>query len=223
MMTRVSTPTEAGTSTEALLLYVAIDLGRRPGLEDYGRNVASLMTLARYATVLSTATLARWRPEEDALPLARVRVVRTSLASPWISVLGDLARSSAPIGYGVTAVYALHRLLQLVMTWQQHRLDLAERRLQLQQLQTQLLLDHTQLAVHPDPATAVLQDAEPLPPSLAEALAKRRTVTEAEDTTRETATDSPFLDEVFPATEGLGEILAAEMVDPQDPRATGST
>ena len=147
----VTTSTDLGTQTGTRLLYLSADLGNRPRLEDFHRNTAALLTFARYAT-----GVVQPRPESLWLPPIRqteVQIVRTSLASPWVSVLADLARNSAPIGYGTASLYALHRVLRLVMTWQQHRLDIAERRLHLDELRHALAEEHRRLSPYlPEPS-----------------------------------------------------------------------
>ncbi|MFD1044183.1 hypothetical protein ACFQ1S_00520 [Kibdelosporangium lantanae] len=111
-----------------------------------------------------------------------VFVVRTSMASPWVTVLASLAQSSQPLAYGVGGLLALQRLMKMVMEWQNHRQTLDERR---QAAIRQLLLDHQRVETGA-PGVENL--------NLAPAVA---------------------------ALSGLEPVLAAEMIDPQDARATG--
>ncbi|MFD6073135.1 hypothetical protein [Amycolatopsis lurida] len=60
---------------------------------------------------------------------ARMEIVRTSLASPWVTILADVARTSSPVAYTATGLFALHRLLQMVMTWQRHRIEIDKGRI----------------------------------------------------------------------------------------------
>jgi hypothetical protein len=50
--------------------------------------------------------------------------VKTSLASPWITVLGTLAETSQPIAYGTAGLIGLQRLLAMLMQWQRHRVTI---------------------------------------------------------------------------------------------------
>ncbi|QWF79478.1 hypothetical protein HUW46_02886 [Amycolatopsis sp. CA-230715] len=45
-----------------------------------------------------------------------------------MNVLGALAENSKPIAYGTAAVLGLHKMMRMVMEWQNHRQALAERR-----------------------------------------------------------------------------------------------
>ncbi|WP_020673345.1 hypothetical protein [Amycolatopsis nigrescens] len=123
------------TPDQPTRLYLSVDLGRRPSMDRYGRNVAALLTLARYATFSVLPAPLPWSAQAP-LPEAELKIERTSLASPWVSVLADLARNSAPLGYGAAALYSLHRLLHLVMTWQKHRQSIAAGALHLERLRS---------------------------------------------------------------------------------------
>lgn len=59
------------------------------------------------------------------------RIRWTSLASPWVTVLGTLAETSRPIAYGTAGLFALQRLLTMIMNWQKHQVDLDRARLEL--------------------------------------------------------------------------------------------
>lgn len=62
------------------------------------------------------------------------RVVRTSLASPWVTILGTLAESSQPIAYGTAGLIGLQRLLTMLMRWQKHRVEIERDRAELRTL-----------------------------------------------------------------------------------------
>lgn len=47
--------------------------------------------------------------------------VRSSMASPWVAVLGELAKGGTPIAYGIGTIFVLERLLKMIMDWQNHR------------------------------------------------------------------------------------------------------
>jgi hypothetical protein len=75
------------------------------------------------------------------LSIRRSLVIRRmSLNSPWEALLTVAAEKSAPLLYAGAVVVALQRLLQMVMEWQRHRLDVADRRLQIEAMQ--LLRQH---------------------------------------------------------------------------------
>lgn len=57
----------------------------------------------------------------------QIEVVRTSMASPWVTVLSDALKSHTWMGYGLGAIFGLHRLLNMIMRWQLSRQVLKER------------------------------------------------------------------------------------------------
>jgi hypothetical protein len=140
----------AGVSvqTDAQLLYLAIDLGDRPGYHRFYTQVQQLTHLQWYCTnLVPPVPDERPRPsttEEDMIKeirdlsrevysldeihLMRFKIVRTSVASPWVTILTDAVKNSAPIAYGMGALVTLQRLMQMVMQWQLHRQELSERR-----------------------------------------------------------------------------------------------
>ncbi|WP_125783501.1 hypothetical protein [Amycolatopsis sp. WAC 01375] len=227
----MTTSAETSTTTGAELLYLSVDLGEQPSLEDYERNVTALLILARYATAITPLRIGD-SPTGGALPSAQVRVVRTSLASPWLTVLGDLARTSAPVGYGVTALYALHRLLELIMTWQRHRQDIAERDLQLKDLHRQLLHDRLERVsrLYTESSGTESPRPEPTPKDLYR-LRRWQAPDENNPTSEEKAgaeddplgDRNPHLETVNQAANDLGEIKTVELIPPDDSRATGTT
>jgi hypothetical protein len=209
----VTTSTEAGARTAAQLLYVSVDLGPQPSLEDFERNVAAPLTLARYARFISEGFVVTTREgmleAPPVLPDAPLRVVRTTLASPWISVLADVARNSTPVGYGAAALVALQRLLTMVMTWQRHRQDIAEKQVQLDQLRARLKEENVQRGLDNTHRSDVRILIHKAPPDRGQVEAGFPDLGES------------HLDEVVQAAADLGEVLEAEMIDPNDPRATG--
>lgn len=119
------------------LLLLEVDLGPAPTLEDYQQNVTALLILAGHASLLPPVE-GRWLDSSArVLPRSPV-IVRTTMASPWVSVLSGLAERSAPVAYGAAALYGLHRLLEMVMTWQRHRLEIEEGEARLEQLRERL-------------------------------------------------------------------------------------
>ena len=76
-----------------------------------------------------------------------IRIVRTSMASPWVTVLVEIAENSPPIAYGAGALFGLQRLMRMAMEWQTHRQGLSERRRAAERLDrqeaTQLLGRHS--------------------------------------------------------------------------------
>lgn len=92
----------------------------------------------------------------DAESGAQLLLARTKLASPWTSVLTTIADRTAPIGYGVAGLWVLQRLLNMVMGWQRHRLELEldRQRLAATHIPTaeELVVNHAsaELAAHAD-------------------------------------------------------------------------
>ncbi|MFE9959239.1 hypothetical protein [Micromonospora sp. NPDC005299] len=56
------------------------------------------------------------------------RVRQLKIASPLEAVLTTLAGDVKPVGYSVGALVVAERILQMIMDWQKHRADLAERK-----------------------------------------------------------------------------------------------
>ncbi|WP_340687306.1 hypothetical protein LCL61_14505 [Amycolatopsis coloradensis] len=184
------------------LLFLEVDLGPVPTLEDYQRNVTALLILAGHASLLPPVG-SRWLdPSARVLPRSP-GIVRTTMASPWVSVLSGLAERSAPVAYGAAALYGLHRLLEMVMTWQRHRLEIEEGEVRLEQLRGQLRDTGVQLRQEFDPRL-VAPGEDRGEPGRQDELAER-------------AANPPA--EVVRAADQIGTIIGAEMIDPGDPRA----
>jgi hypothetical protein len=84
-----------------------------------------------------------------------------SLSSPWEALLTVAAEKSAPLLYAGAAMVALQRLLQMVMEWQRHRLDVADRRLRIEAVQ--LLRQHaTEVRRDGGPASEIEPSSEAL-------------------------------------------------------------
>lgn len=187
--------------TSSDLLYVSVDLGVNPDLSEFSRNARGLEALGRFALDMNFA--------RGGAPGANFPIVRTSLASPWVTVLGDLARASSPIGYGIAGLYGLHRLLNVVMTWQQHRLDIAERTLRLQALSAQLEAEGLRQL---EEAKARASSEEMEQSNLEQQIGMAEKHFE-----RASRQGGPLL--AAYSADGLGDIQAAEMISPDDPRS----
>jgi hypothetical protein len=218
--------TVAETKTDAQLLYLAIDLGDQPRLTYFAQQAVCVDSLARYCVELamqsfgnefsgaftpghdseSDPTPGMIRPSPGSIrPMTdtkedlpsdtpgpspetladtdkvqprrpEIAIVRTTMASPWVSVL---AESSQPFAYVAGGLYALHKLVHLVMEWQDSKLSRTER--------LSKLLDRHIQAVAPQAAVS------------------------EQDRAQATA-----------AIGTLGRVVAAEVIDPDDPRATGA-
>ncbi|MFI5563491.1 hypothetical protein ACIA2T_29765 [Amycolatopsis japonica] len=179
------------------LLRLEVDLGPAPTLEDYQRNVTALLILSGHASLLPPVE-GRWLDSSArVLPRSPV-IVRTTMASPWVSVLSGLAERSAPVAYGAAALYGLHRLLEMVMTWQRHRLEIEEGEARLEQLRGQLR----------DTGVQLRQEFDPRLVGPGEQLAEPG----RQDELAERAANPPA--EVVRAADEIGSISAAEMIDP---------
>ncbi|WP_134662010.1 MULTISPECIES: hypothetical protein [unclassified Amycolatopsis] len=200
------TDTSARTGTE--LLYLRVNLGNRPSLEAFNDNLSALLTLGRFAGQLVPPYSAGERL--TAARADRLTVVRTSLASPWVTVLSELARNSAPIGYGTATLIALHRLLNLVMRWQKHRQDVAEREVHIEQLR--LLLDEERRRFRDVSSEVRRARKNPQPAHRADAGAAPE---------NEPSSDVNAATLAAVAARRLGEIQAAELIQPDDQRAIG--
>jgi hypothetical protein len=129
---------------------------------------------------------------------ASPRMVRTSMSSPWVSVLGTLAEKSTPIAYTVSVLYSLERLLKMVMNWQRHRVQMQGERLSLRRREIEELLVTHAIAEGLTAGPVAETDA-------ATAATARTTVTT----------------EVIQAATTLGRLIEVETIDPSDPRARG--
>jgi hypothetical protein len=135
---------ETGLRTSAQLLYLAIDLDEEPGFGTFAEQVEAVDRLQRHCALLYPTYIspqrrgddpnpkppARLHYRDESVPASQyeINVIRTSMASPWVTVLTEVAKSSAPVAYGVGALFALQKLMQMVMEWQNHRQALTERR-----------------------------------------------------------------------------------------------
>ena len=219
--------TATNRKTDTQLLYLAVDLGENPPFERFAKQVKCLEVLQRYSRALAEPDNAQMtsRPpytqndvtellealdavhvtdtqrhllnellyaEEPGSLLHRapvtdateISVVWTSMSSPWVTVMTELARNSQPIAYGLAALLGLHKLLHMTMEWQKHRQDLTERRNVSSRSQLlSLLAQHEQ---NVEMRTAISDEAR---------------------------------HEAAAAIAGFDPVLAADMVEPEDPRA----
>ncbi|MET9264080.1 hypothetical protein [Amycolatopsis sp. NPDC004079] len=217
---------DSGARTDAELLFVAVDLGALPALEAVERNTVALRALTRQARMLvalprmpNAERYLYYRqdraPRRDALwrgaaPLseegwaADLRVARMSMASPWQVVLAEVARASSPVAYGGAALIALQQLLKMVMTWQQHRVELERAELDLQARRHELAL-------------RVMRESSTVVGQLASESADPATKEQAMTFVAQHPVPNDLLDSV----ENLNDVRAAELIPPDDPRATG--
>ncbi|MEC3977846.1 hypothetical protein [Amycolatopsis sp. H20-H5] len=107
-------------------------------------------------------------------------------------MLADVVEHSRPVAYTVGSVFALQRLLRMVMEWQVHRQELDERRHQAEKADRSEIDQILRRHLRAEQALGSLAGRPTLP----------------ED-----------LDEAAEALTKLGPVLAAEMVDPDDRRA----
>ncbi|MGW4397280.1 hypothetical protein ACWEHA_18505 [Amycolatopsis nivea] len=224
-MTEVTTEAEAGARTGAELLFVSIDLGALPALGALDRNTVALRALTRHARMLvalpSMPNAERYlyyrqKRVPNRLPSQRgilpapqgwtadLRVVRMSMSSPWQVVLAEVARASSPVAYTGAALFALQQLLKMVMSWQQHRIELARAEVDLQsrrdELALRLMRESSKLVGQLDSEAADSGGKE-------QAMAF--------------AAQHPVPDDLLDSVENLDDVQAAELILPDDPRATG--
>lgn len=125
-------------------LVLQVDLGDAPALVDFFDCVLALratcamgMRIAHYGPprswlppTLDERVSQEWTGE--AAPENVLRVRRTSLASPWETVLTLAAERSYVVLYGTVALISVERILKMIMDWQTHRLGLEIRRRELE-------------------------------------------------------------------------------------------
>ena len=126
------------------VLDVAIDLDQMPPVVRVTECLGALTGAWVRSALVAGVRLASPPSEVGSPKRVSIRqslvVRRMSLSSPWEALLTVAAEKSAPVLYAGAAMVALQRLLQMVMEWQRHRLDVAERRLQIEV--AQLLRQH---------------------------------------------------------------------------------
>jgi hypothetical protein len=139
--------TTAPVDTQVELLYLSIDVGDAPSCMYFRDQVDALTTLQKFCFDIWVLEAMRFsepatlpepasrefderltkmvRPHVD---ISGYRVIRTSMASPWITVLGDIANTSKPVAYSIAGLFGLHKLMNMIMEWQNHREAIRERR-----------------------------------------------------------------------------------------------
>lgn len=180
--------TELDTRLRSDLLYLSIDMPKSPTYEQFADQVALLKPIVAYSVEVIPL---RASYLGERLSLGGLRIVRTSMASPWVTVLTELTETSAPMAYGVGVLFSLHKLMVMVMEWQNHQQSLKERREDRHRLESQSDL---QLDVASRMGRTFSESGRVYPhveKRAAEAIVK------------------------------LNNVVAAEMADAEDPRAQG--
>lgn len=130
----MATPAQ-GNSDDFPLLRLTIDLGSDPTLYEIALNHIFLSNLCDrsgqvYQEVSQPLSIVEPpHPSPRRLPSSSryrrenpsYRVVSSTIASPWVTVLSELASSAPPLAYGLGSLFTLERLLKMVMEWQNHR------------------------------------------------------------------------------------------------------
>jgi hypothetical protein len=149
-----------GTGVRADLLYLVIDMRDNPTFKDFAYQVGFLNSVVGYCVGNDhTPELPDTLGEDMTVPVphmgptrgsrsTELHIVRTSMASPWVTVLSDIAKTSTPAAYGVSALVALHKLMNMVMDWQNHRQSLAERRRALNAEDVLVTFEAQQMGAH---------------------------------------------------------------------------
>jgi hypothetical protein len=110
------------TKTQNQVLRLVVDFPPRLHISQFAAAVDCLAVMSdtcRSMVVPDTREAnvgASWFPD--------IVIIRSSVGSPWTSILQDAAASSVPAGYGLTAIHCLRQLLRMVMDWQNHGRDL---------------------------------------------------------------------------------------------------
>lgn len=230
------------TRTGADLLYLVVDLGDEPvspgrlsqqfqilGIfSEYCTDVAVVAHLFRAAatsrhrenrSVLeeSAVEYALRGPGKTTVPrpspafsaptvISSINVLRTSFASPWVTVLGSLANASQPVAYGVSGLFGLHRLMAMVMDWQRHRREIE----QLDWLQNQRAKVIGVITDHALAEITMSAGDEPLEESMNR---RREAVSRIADL---------YASDIGRAILSIKPIRAADIIDDDDPRASGA-
>ncbi len=139
--------------------------------------------------------------DEDGLPYyssvrhSGLKVVRTSMASPWVTVLSDVAANSKPILYGGSVILGLHTILNMVIKWRAHVADIRDRDAARPSLIPSRDVAPDEIVEHFTKAT----DRTFMPPDGTDA-------------------DMQAFEEVSNDLRNLGTIITAEMISENDPR-----
>lgn len=147
------------------VLDVAIDLGPMPPVVRVTECISAVTGVWVRSALVAGVRLASPPSEVGSPKRVSIRhslvVRRMSLSSPWEALLTVAAEKSAPLLYAGAAMVALQRLLQMVMEWQRHRLDVADRRLRIEAVQ--LLRQHaTEVRRDGGPASEIEPSSEAL-------------------------------------------------------------
>lgn len=192
------------TNTGTELLYLVLDLPtEKQTFDEYAKaanNISDLMEWSIDVDMLFRGVAARRMGTSSTL-----RVVRTSMASPWVTILGELAKNSAPIGYGLAGVYAFQKVMHLVMEWQNHR---------------QSLIERSSGAIHSDEANNYAKSQ--LVSILAEYVRSSAAGGDNQQAAAEFGEDINIgIGNMLQTIGDLPEVKAAELIDPDDPRVRG--
>jgi hypothetical protein len=128
------THTASTEASEAPLLLLTIDLGEDPPIYWLNHQLEAILDIWDFVADTAPYLTPRSGTNADRIVISRIVrrdidlvVRRTSLASPWESLITAAAGHAAWVGYAAAAVYGLERLLKMVMDWQNHRQSLEER------------------------------------------------------------------------------------------------
>src|ERR1700741_1633237 len=136
--------TSVETRVRSDLLYLVIDMPDSPTYAQYAAQVSNLDVILNHCVKLLRPEL---KPDASgnitvhrpfALIYPTYGIARTSMGSPWITVVSDVLRNSAPAGYSLIGLFALQRLMNMIMEWQAHREDIRTRKTERQSLEALL-------------------------------------------------------------------------------------
>lgn len=155
-------PVDVHMDTRPQLLRVSFDLDETPELARVITTLRAFPGLWSY-TVLAEGgrSYERWRgplEERRAADIHPLVVRSISLGSPLEAILTASSAGTYPV-YVVTSIVALRSLLKTVMEWQQHREDLADRRIARERARGGLRVPGAAGGVDPE-ATAILEQWE---------------------------------------------------------------
>src|ERR1700755_1025183 len=104
-------------------LSVTVAIGDTPAMDRVGELFTAFDQMTRFSVAVARSRLmspgSRVFAEE-----VQVRSLR--LASPLEIVLTSATTAASPVAYTLTGLYVLERLVNLIMRWQRHRIEIGQ-------------------------------------------------------------------------------------------------
>lgn len=124
----------AGLTTETPTLLIVADLGDMPQLFQVKHYLEQLdrvgclgEAVGRFRATRGNQPRLSLAGQMRAIGNPSLHVARMRLESPFEVVLTTVAEQFSPVAYSVAGIAVLERVVRLIMEWQKHRVEMAER------------------------------------------------------------------------------------------------